>query len=324
MKLQDLDAGESVAAGPAARWSRRRLLQGMLAGAAVSLASPALAQSKVLLPGQIHAGSRVVQRPNEAGFPDVRNGGIGPLTLFVFPVAVAVTPTRDIYIADAGLSALFRLDPMTDTMTLVRGLRITQQTRLAATNDGSVIVANGSAAPVVRIGRSGRVIQSIEPQFDAANYDEVVVDQASGRFYGLDKVQRRLEEVMPHGRGAVVLPEGLVPDQPTAMAMDGQKIYIAGRVCQCLAAINVFGNRSLDIVAEDVGQVVALAAADGWLAVADGRERLVKVWRQGALLAEADYQSLGLVDPRGMSIARQTLYIADGAGRRVLTFRLRH
>lgn len=323
MKLQDLDAGESFAAERAGSLSRRRLLQGMLAGAAVTLTSPVLAQGKVLLPGQIHAGSRVVQRPNEAGFPDARNGGIGPMTLFVFPVAVAVTPTREIYIADAGHSALFRLDPMTDTMTMVRGLRITQQTRLAAANDGSVMVASGGALPVVRIGRSGRVIQGVEAQI-GTTYDEVVVDQASGRFYGLDKVQRRLEEVMPHGRGAVVLPDGLVPDQPTAMAMDGQKIYIAGRVCQCLAAIDVFGNRSLDIFAEDVGQAVALAAADGWLAVADGRERLVKVWRQGALLAEADYQSLGLLDPRGMSIAQQTLYIADGAGRRILTFRLRH
>jgi len=278
-------------------------MKGMLAGAALALSHPVLAQGKVLLPGQIYAGSRVVQRPNEAGFPDARTGGIGPMTLFVFPVAVAVTPTREIYIADAGVSALFRLDPMMDTMTMVRGgLQVTQQTRLAAGNDGSVVLANGGALPAVRIGRSGRIIQTIAPQLAAAAYDEVVVDQASGRFYALDKVQGRLEEMMPHGGGAIVLPVGLVPELPTAMAMDGQKIYIAGRACQCLVAIDLFGNRNLDIVAEDVGQVVALAAGDGWLALADGREPMVKVVRAGALLGGPRFQILGLLYPRGVSI----------------------
>ena len=64
-------------------------------------------------------------------------------------------------------------------------------------------------------------------------------------------------------------------------------------------------------------------AGDGWLAVADARERQIKLWRQGALLAEVDFAGLGLMDPRGMSIAQQTLYVADGAGRRVISFRLR-
>ena len=59
------------------------------------------------------------------------------------------------------------------------------------------------------------------------------------------------------------------------------------------------------------------------LALIDARERQIKLWRQGALLAEADFAGLGLIDPRGLSIAQQTLYVADGNGRRVLSFRLR-
>ncbi|MBS1142898.1 MAG: hypothetical protein H6R14_304 [Proteobacteria bacterium] len=305
--------------------SRRNCLKAIAAVAACSL-SPALlaAETRHLLPGQVFSGSRVIQRPTEGGFPDLRTGGMGPPTPFVFPVSVAVTPTRDIYVADAGLGAIFRIDPMLDAMNAIRGARVTQQTRLAAASDGSLIVANGSAGPVLRIGRSGRILQNIDAQLGGGSYyDEVVADAASGRYYGLDKVQRRLEEVMPNGLGGMLLPERMVPEQPTAMAMDGQKIYIAGRSCQCLAAIDVFGARSMEIVAEDIALAIALAAGDGWLAVADARERQIKLWRQGALLAEADFAGLGLMDPRGLAIAQQTLYVADGAGRRVVSFRLR-
>lgn len=305
--------------------SRRYCLKAFAALAASALV-PTLraAEGRHLLPGQAFSGSRIIQRPTDGGFPDLRAGGIGLPTPFVFPVSVAVTPTRDIYVADAGLNAIFRIDPMLDAMNPIRGVVVTQQTRIAAASDGSVIVVNGSAAPVLRIGRSGRIIQNVDAQLGGGSYyDEVVVDSASGRYYGLDKVQRRLEEVMPHGRGGMVLPQELVPEQPTAMAMDGQKIYIAGRGCQCLVAIDVFGMRSMEIVVEDAGPATALAAGDGWLAVADARERQIKLWRQGALLAEADFAGLGLIDPRGMSIAQQTLYVADGAGRRVLSFRLR-
>lgn len=311
--------------GEMSSFSRRRLLQGALALAIGGVGGFAPAAEIVhLSPGQVFTGSRVIQRPTEDGFPDLRNGGIGAPMPFIFPVAVAVTPTRDIYIADAGLGAIFRLDPMLDAMNLIRGVRVTQQTRLAATSDGAVIVANGGAAPVVRIGRSGRVIQTIDAQLGGGSfYDEVVADPASGRYYGLDKIQRRLEEVMPHGRGGILLPQSVIPEQPAAMAMDGQNIYIAGRGCQCVAAIEFFGARNMEIIDEDAGQVIALAAGDGWLALADARERRLKLWRQRDLLVEAEFASLGLIDPRGMSIAQQTLYVADGAGRRVLSFRLR-
>jgi hypothetical protein len=326
MKLQDQGAGKASRATSAVSDLRRTLLKGMLSATALVLSPLTIAavESRHVMAGQVYTGGRIIQRPNEAGFPDLGTGGIGAMTMFVFPVAVAVTPTREIYIADAGLSAVFRYDPMLDAMSMVRGIRVTQQTRLAATSDGSVVVVNGSAAPMVRIARSGRVIQTVDAQLGGgAYYDEVAVDAASGRYYGLDKVQRRVDEVMPHGRGGVVMPQGLIPEQPVAMAMDGANLYIAGRACQCLVAIDTFGSRNMEVVAEDIGQAIAIAAGDGWLACVDGRERQIRVWNRRALLAEADYASLGLVDPRGAAIVQQTLYVADGAGRRVATFRLR-
>lgn len=325
MRLLDQGAGKGGTSRLIVNGARRTLLRGFLAGAAFALSPMAFAdKSRHLVTGQSYPGGRIIQRANEAGFPDPNMGGMGAMTLFVFPVAVAVTPMRDIFIADAGLQAIFRYDPMLDAMNMVRGLRVTQQTRLAAAPDGSVVVVNGMGAPMVRISRTGRVMQTVDAQLGGgAFYDDITVDAASGRYYGLDKVQRRLEEIMPHGRGGIVLPQGVVPEQPAAMAMDGNSIYIAGRACQCIAAIDTFGSRNMEVIAEDIGQASALAAGDGWLAVADLRERALRVWRQRALLVEADFASLGLADPQGMAIAQQTLYVADGAGRRVASFRLR-
>lgn len=323
MKLVDQDAGSVVSELSLPSSRRRRLLLAAVAGSGLLAMGGANAQGKVLVPGPSYMGARLMQRINEAGFPDAQQGISGQMTMFVFPVAVAVTPMHDIYIADSGLSALFRYDAALDAMSVVRGVRVTQQTRLAAFPDGSVVVANGGAVPAIRMSRTGRPLQVIDGRLGSAFYDEVAVDSASGKYYGLDRVQRRLEEVMPQGGGATILPDRLLPEQPVAMAMDGQKLYVAGRSCQCVVAIDLFGSRDSVIVAEDAGQISAIAAGGDWLVIADARDKMLRVYRQGALLAEPEYQTLRLMDPRGMAIANQTLYIVDAAARRLATFRMR-
>jgi hypothetical protein len=303
---------------------RRQLLRAGLAGAGL-LASTSLwaAKGRVLIPGQTYLGGRLLQRITEAGFPDMRPDNFGPMTMFVAPVAVAISTQGDLYVADAGLSALFRFDTMQEVMSVVRGARVTQQTRITAMSDGSVLVANGGLAPVTRYSRAGRVLQTLDPQLGAAYYDELVVDGVSGRFFGLDRVQRRLEEIMPHGRGATVLPEGIVPDQPSAMVMDGRMLYFAGRGCQCVIGVEMFASRDMSVVAEDAGLISAMAAGDGWLVLSDVRDRMLRLYFQGSMVSEIDFGSLGLLEPRGMAIGNRMLYIADVAARRILTFRMR-
>lgn len=324
MKHLDLVAGNNACTGdlPGSPL-RRRLLLSALGGGALMASKMAAAESKTLIPGQVFMGARILQRVNEVGIPDMRPDNFGPMTLFVFPVAVAVSPMQDIYIADAGLSAVFRYDPAFNAMVVVRGARVSQQTRLAALSDGSVLVANGGALPATRFSRTGRVMAALDPRLGSAYYDEVAVESASGRYYGIDKIQRRVEEIMPHGRGATLLPEALVPELPTAMAVDGNKLFIAGQACQCVVAVDLFGSRDFMVVAEDLGQVSGLAAGNGWLAIADSRDQKIRLYREGILRAEETYTSLGLLGPRGMSIAYQTLYIADTASRRIVSFRLR-
>ncbi|HEY9192768.1 MAG TPA: hypothetical protein VIO81_07825, partial [Methyloversatilis sp.] len=74
--------------------------------------------------------------------------------------------------------------------------------------------------------------------------------------------------------------------------------------------------------AEDLGNVTALAAGDGWLVVADGMERQLRVYRDGVLRADPGFADLRLVNPQGMAVMNRLLYVADPGSRRIATFRL--
>lgn len=312
MKLLAPGAGKPVSP------TRRRLL---LAASAALAPGVRAASGAVIAPDRSYVGARLLQRTGPAGMPGMRPDAFGPMTMFVFPMAVAVTP-MDLYVADPGLGALFRYDPVMDAMAAIPGARVTQQSRIASLPDGSVVLSNGGNVPARRYDRGGLPRQSIEPQNGLATYDDVVADPNSGRFYGLDRVQVRLEEIMPHGRGATVLPPGLLPDLPQAMAMDSRWLYVAGRACGCVVAIDPFGSRGKEVVAEDLGNVTALAAGDGWLVVADGMERQLRIYRDGTLRADPGFADLRLVNPQGMAVMNRLLYVADPGGRRIATFRL--
>ncbi|NTW60488.1 MAG: hypothetical protein HGA43_15145 [Nitrospirae bacterium] len=312
MKRWDPGAGDTICHG-------RRLF--LLSLAALALESKA-ARPPVISPVQSIAGARLLRRAGPTGMPENRPDSFGAFTMFVFPLAVAATP-MDLYIADPGLGALFRYDPSLDVMAAIPGARITQQSRIAALADGSVIVANGTGYPARRFSRSGAMIQSMEAQASYGYFDEVVADPASGRFYGLDRVQGQMEELMPHGRGATLLPPGLLPDHPNAIAMDSRRLYVSGRACGCVMAIDLFGSRGREIVADDLGNVTGLAAGEGWLAILDSMEQQLRIYRDGILRADPAFSELRLINPQGMSLSNHMLYIADPGARTVATFRLR-
>lgn len=315
-KLQVPGAGKPI------NRQRRLLLLGAGVGLATQVGKVLGAAPNVITPARSYNGARLLQRMDPTGMPDTRSDAFGAMTLFVFPTAVAAT-VMDLYIVDPGLGALLRYDHALDVMAVIQGARVTQQSRLAALPDGSVILSNGGALPATRYSRAGRVQQRIDPNLGSAFYDEVVADPNSSRFYGLDRVQGRLEEVMPHGRGANVLPPGLLPDLPTAMAMDSKRLYVAGRACACVEAIDLFGSRGKSIVAEDLGNVTALAAGDGWLVIADSIDQQLHIYHDNVLRADPGFAELRLVNPQGMSIANNILYVADPGARRIATFRLR-
>lgn len=300
---------------------RRRFIRGGLAGFSWMLLNSAGAADKaVISPAISYFGARILRQVDPLGLPVPGVDAFGPMTLFVSPVAVAAGPL-DIYIADAGLSTLFRYDPTLDAMAVVPGVRVTEQTRVAAVQDGSVVVSEAHLGLPQRISRTGHLLQMIAPQNTGSRFDDIVVDTATGRYLGLDRVQRRIEEVQPLGHSGSILPPGLLPALPSALALDKQTLYVAGQDCQCLVAIDLF-RRDSQVLTEDITQVTALAAGDGWLAVTDNIERTLRIYKNNVLLGDPGYDKLQLVNPRGLSIARNTLYVADAGARRVATFRL--
>lgn len=310
------DAGK-----PLGKRGRRLFLKGGLSGLLLLPFRFAVADSPVISPAMSYAGARLLRRVDRQGMPDLRAEAFGPMTFFVFPVSVAAGPF-DIYVADAGLSAVFRYDPALDAMMVVPGIRATQQTRLSAAPDGSVLVAEGRHAVAQRYSRNGRLMQTIDPLNTASRFDDILMDPKTGRYLGLDRVQRRIEEVHPLGRAGNSLPVDMLPLLPTAMALDDTILYAAGQDCGCVVAIDLF-RRNSQVVVEDVVQVIAMAAGEGWLVVADNAQRLVRIYHNGVLRADPSYESLQLFNPQGLSIFRGMLYVADAGNRRIAAFRLR-
>lgn len=307
---------------PPCNESRRLLLKGALGGVLLSALGPAMAaEGSVLKPAMSYTGGRILRRVDPQGMPGFQPDAFGPVTFFVFPVAVAATPF-DIYVADAGLGTLFRYDPAMDAMMPVPGVRVTQQTRIAAVQDGSVVVSEGRQGQPRRYSRAGRLLQTIDPQNTFPRFDDVVVDPTTGRYLALDRVQRRIEEVHPLGRSSTVLGEDLLPNLPGAMALDDKVLYAAGQDCRCIVAVDLF-KREKHILAEEVTEASALAAGEGWLVVADNVERVMRVYRDKVLVGDPGYETLRLMNPQGLSISRGVLYVADPAARRVASFRLR-
>lgn len=300
---------------------RRSLLQGGLAGILLAAVGVAAGEASVITPAMNYMGARILRRVDPNGMPSFQPDAFGPMTPFVFPVAVAASPL-DIYIADAGLGTLFRYDPAMDAMMAVPGVRVTQQTKIAAVQDGSVVVVEGQRGNPRRFSRAGRLVQNIDPQNTGSRFDEIAVDSSTGRYLGLDRVSRRIEEVHPLGRSSVILAEDLLPRLPGAIALDDRMLYAAGQDCQCVVAIDL-SRRDSSILVEDVAQVTALAAGEGWLVVADNVERVLRIYRDRILRGDPDYDALGLVNPQGLSISRGILYVADPGTRRVASFRLR-
>lgn len=300
---------------------RRRFLQGGLGVFCLSAIGTAAAEPALLSPGATYFGARLLRRVDPQGMPSFQPDTFGPMTHFIFPVGVAATPV-DVYIADAGHSALFRYDPSVDAMMVVPGVAVTQQTRIAAVYDGSVVVADGRLGVPRRYSRNGRQLPAIDPRNTGSRFDEIAVDPVSGRYLGLDRVQRRIEEVHPLGRSSGILPEGLLPHLPSTMALDRQTLYAAAQDCQCITVVDLV-RRDSQVLVEDLAQVTAMAAGDGWLVVADNVERILRIYRERTLRGDPDYESLGLMNPLGLSIARGVLYVADAGTRRIVTFRLR-
>jgi hypothetical protein len=302
-------------------------LGGLLSGALLSAcaeverehAARADGMPRVLVPLRTIVGGRIITKSSPTGMP-IAQDGFGPMTHFVFPVALAAD-SFNLYVADAGVRRLYRFDPLVDAMAVVPGVVVTPQTRLALGKDLTLYVASPGVAPLRRYDRGGRLLMEINPQLGAARYDEVAVDRDSGTLFGLDRGFARLEEINPLGRSATLIDDEILAQSPTAIAWDDHQVYVAGAHCACVVAL-ASRMHPRRILATGLRQPSAMAARDGWLVVLDTAERKFVIFNHGELRATPGFETLGLSDPQGIALEGGMLYVADAGGRRVAIFRL--
>lgn len=275
--------------------------------------------TRVLVPLRTIAGGRIVLKSSPTGMPTAQDG-FGPMTQFVFPVAIAAD-SFNMYVADAGASRLYRFDPLVDAMAVVPGVVVTPQTRLALGKDLTLYVTSPGTASLRRYDRGGRPLMEINPRLGAARYDDIAVDRDSGTIFALDRSFGRLEEINPLGRSATLINDEILSGSPTAIAWDDHQVYVAGAHCGCVVALpsHTHGRR---VLATGLRQPSAMAARDGWLVVLDTVERKLVVFYHGELRGAPGVETLGLIDPQGVAVESGMLYVADAGGRRVAIFRL--
>ena len=117
-------------------------------------ASKDQAHYSALTPGPLIRGGLL----GDAG----RVGVAGPFTPLRGPVAVAAMGP-DVYVADAGLGLLLRVDQVANRLTPFGPRGVQPGTRLAADVDGSLYVLDPASRRLQRFARDGRLLQSFPP-----------------------------------------------------------------------------------------------------------------------------------------------------------------
>lgn len=288
---------------------------------ALALALPAAVEgARPLVAERAYDGGRVVRQTDAFAMPQPMPGGM-PYRQFVAPVSLAAAPGI-FYVADAGLGAVFRYDTRTDLMAPVAGIVANSHTRLAIAPDRSLVVTEGRG-PARRFFPDQRPPQFLRSAFPGVSYDVVAVDGARGAIYGLDIVQRRIEQIQPIGTGTTVFDWALVPPGINGLAAGNGVLYATSPDCACVLALDTLGPpRAWRAVAAGFGRVVALAAHEDWLAIIDGGERRLVVLKAGNPHLDIALAELGLIDPQSLAIRDGELYVADPAARRVVRYRL--
>ena len=102
----------------------------------------------------------------------------GPFTQLRGPVAVAAMGP-DVYVADAGLGLLLRVDQVANRLTPFGPRGVQPGTRLAADVDGSLYVLDPASRRIQRFARDGRLLQSFPTDPTIASLRDLATTRAA-------------------------------------------------------------------------------------------------------------------------------------------------
>lgn len=277
------------------------------------------ARYSALTPGPIIRGGML-------GDAAARVGAAGPFTPLRGPVAVAAMGP-DVYVADAGLGMLLRVDQAANRLTPIGPRGVQPGVRLAADVDGSLYMLDPAARRLQRFARDGRLMQSFPADPTIASLRDLALDRTRGRILAADALNRQLVAFRPLGTSFELLALHGEPRYQVAsfdaLAVAPDALYALDARCRCIARLALDGRVLTTFGHERLVKPERIAADRyGRLFVADGGDRSIKVFRGGMLEEAIPYAGLGLLEATDLAYADGWLYVADAPGSQVRMLRV--
>ena len=277
---------------------------------------------EMLVPLQMITGGQLAARVDVNGFPVP--GAMQGFSSLVFPSALAVRGT-DLYIADSGARKLYRFDTITQIMTIVPGIVAMNWTRMQVGTDLSLFVLDPLRVNILHYTRGMQPLQTLGDPSVSVSLDGFVIDEGLGSIIASDRLSQRLLMFSSLGGPALPLDSARAGEfRPLgALARAGRTVYAIDNACFCIAVLNESGSIIERIGKGVLNQPQALAAdRHGYIFVSDAADRSLKVFLSGELVASVGVQKLHATEITALAVDENILYIADGPGSRVLSFRI--
>ena len=279
----------------------------------------------VLAPWMSIDGARVARAADATGTPSL---AAGPPTFHRFVhVASAATFGNDLYVADSGAAAVFRLDLGSMIMTRVPVVTARFDTRLLVEEDDSLYVLDSQTRRVLRFARSGQLLATYAAGPDLGSPVGVAVARPGGAVFVADGLYNQIVAFHPLGGGARVLTLRATGrdrvQSIAALAAGADALYASDPACGCIVRMAWDGSL-LDAFGHGVLAQPGPIAADrfGRIYVADAFHRSLHVFVEGRLVRTRPAASFGLGRLDDVKIAGDNLVLADGQMARVELLRI--
>ncbi|MDH4283778.1 MAG: hypothetical protein OEV35_00515 [Gallionellaceae bacterium] len=284
--------------------------------------SSAFAQSRVLSHWNTFTGGRLATQVDSSGYP--LTGGLQEFQPFVYPAFLAIRGA-DFFIADSGARKIYRFDQEQQILSVVPGIGASMGTRLQVGLDQTLFVLGAGEPGILHFDRAGRLLASYSDPQDTAILEEFTVNEQSGRVLATDRKSRKLIAVDSGWLKYPLIGSG---DSMTmrlgALASAEGSVYAIDKNCSCIVILDEEGNLRERIGQGVLAQPYALAAAqNGYLFVADAVNRKLWVGLRGEWVTSYEARKLHVSEISAMAVAEGALYIADGPGGQVVSFRIR-
>ena len=206
---------------------------------------------------------------------------------------------------------------------VVPGEEVLPWTRVQVGPDRSLYVLDPARAVIRRHPPGGQPPRILGDPLAIGSLDGFVIDENVGGIIASDNLNHRLLVFNPLGGAGWSIGQGDELPSLGAMAGDGRAVYAIDNGCACIVAMDEAGRVSGRIGQGELVQPRELAAdRHGHIFVSDGGNRSLKVFLRGKLLASYGAQALRFTEISALAVDEDTLYLADGPGSQVLTFRI--